>query len=50
MDIVTNYIHIYTDIIIQTYVYIIYKRPLVYVTGFMKTGPNHTRTEIHFIA
>ena len=23
---------------------------LLYVTGFMKTGPNHTRTEIHFIA
>ena len=21
-----------------------------YVTGFMKTGPNRTRTEIHFIA
>ena len=22
----------------------------LYVTGFMKTGPNRTRTEIHFIA
>ena len=22
----------------------------VYVTGFMKTSPNHTRTKIHFIA
>ena len=22
----------------------------IYVTGFMKTGPNRTRTEIHFIA
>ena len=23
---------------------------LWYVTGFVKTNPNHTRTEIHFIA
>ena len=22
----------------------------IYVTGFMKTGPNRTRTEIYFIA
>ena len=24
--------------------------PVTYVTGFMKTGPNRTRTEVHFIA
>ena len=23
---------------------------MLFVTGFMKTGPNHTRTGIHFIA
>ena len=27
-----------------------YFLPIIYVTGFMKTGPNRTRTEIHFIA
>ena len=25
-------------------------RPINYVTGFVKTDPNHTRTEMQFIA
>ena len=28
----------------------LFSHPLTNVTGFVKIDPNHTRTEIHFIA
>ena len=43
--------YVYMCTVYYYYVYLVYYlHSSQYVTGFMKTGPNRARTEIHFIA